>query len=99
MESIYNSGCLRGSPFQPVVPDLLIRALARGGSKRGFANRSSQILNSIGYSKVGVLYDTFDIFATPAAHRKSQWPHLVVRKFILSERVVIFGAFADQAWM
>ena len=46
-------------------------------------------------SKVGVLYDTFDIFCTFGAHWRSQWQYLVIWRFIFSERVVIFAAFVD----
>ena len=51
------------------------------------------------YSKVSVLHDTFDIFDISAAHSRSQWQYLIVRRVIFSERVVIFGAFVDRAWM
>ena len=45
------------------------------------------------------MHDTFDIFVTQAADWRSQWQYLVVRRLIFSERVVIFGVVADQAWI
>ena len=56
-----------------------------------------QILNSSVHSKVGVLHDTFDIFVILAAHRRSQWQYLVVRRVVFSERVVIFVALVHRA--
>ena len=56
-----------------------------------------QIHNSTVYSKVNVLWDTFDIFVILAAHRKSQWQYLVVRRVVFSERVVIFVALVHRA--
>ena len=44
------------------------------------------------------MHDTFNIFGTWAADWRSQWQYLVVRRLVFSERVVIFGVVADQAW-
>ena len=50
-------------------------------------------------SKLGVLCDTFACFETSVAHCGRQWQYLVVWRRIFSERVVIFEAFADLAWI
>ena len=49
--------------------------------------------------KLGVFCDTFACFVTSAAHCGRQWQYLVVWRRIFSERVVIFEAFADLAWI
>ena len=84
-------------PLQPVGPDLLIKALAGGSRKGALRFGHVQILNSIVFSKVSVLHDTFDIFVILAAHRRSQWQYLVVRRVVFSERVVIFVALVHRA--
>ena len=86
-------------PLRPIGPDLLIKALAGGSRKGALRFGHVQILNSTVHSKVGVLHDTFDIFVILAAHRRSQWQYLVVRRAVFSERVVIFGVVADRAWI
>ena len=86
-------------PLRPVGPDLLIKALAGGSPKGALRISHVQIFNSKVYSKAFVLYDAFDIFVILAADRKSQWRYLIVRRVVFSERVVIFGAFVDRAWM
>ena len=86
-------------PLRPIGPDLLIKALAGGSPKGALRIGHDQNLNSFASSKVSVLHDTFDIFGILAACRRSPWQYLVVRSAIFSERVYIFGAFVDRAWM
>ena len=99
MELIFKFGTPWWEPLQPVGPDLPIRALAVASPKGVLQIGPVQILNSNVNSKVSVLHDTFDIFDILAARRRSQWQYLIVRRVIFSERVVIFGAFVDRAWM
>ena len=94
-----NSGRPGRSPLQPVGQDLEIKVLA-GGRARGPLRISRFLfLHPIGFWKVGVLCDTFIIFCTCAVAWQSQWQYLVVGMSIFSERVVIFGARANQAWI
>ena len=86
-------------PLRPIGPDLLIKALAGGSPKGALRIGHVQIVNSIVYAEVSVLNDTFDIFVFLVAHRRSHWQYLVVRRAVFGERVIIFGAFVDWAWM
>ena len=50
-------------------------------------------------SKIDVFCDTLVIFGARGMHWRRQWQYLVVRSAIFTERVVIFGARANPAWI